>query len=133
MAIATGNQPAILTIPRPPATARSMEPGDTALQITVRPQAVEKDESYLVNVYVVPSPDGAAASPAKEEKLLGSFSFFPPPRIGEERTFTLPAPAPSAGPGGDIALKVEMVPVAPDTKLEKSALAVVNASIHELK
>lgn len=125
--IATADQPAIITVARPAGGMRSLG-GTTSLQITVRPEAVERSEPYLVNVYVLPQPDGARAPAAGEEKLVGSFSFFPPPRMGEARTFTLPAPNASAI-GPDVTLKVELVPVAADAKLRTSTLAILDAKI----
>jgi hypothetical protein len=128
-AIATADQPAIVTVARPSGATRSLSPA-TSLQITVRPEAVERGEPYLVNVYAVPADKaGTAKSDSGGETLVGSFSFFPPPRAGETRTFTLPTPSGDASAGPDLTLRVELVPAAPDAKLEKSTLAVIDAKI----
>ena len=136
-AIATADQPAIVSV-TPPRTALSAGT-NSALQITVRAEAVEEGKSYLVNVYAVPAPEKAEASPKPDQNqmpkaeqkqtLVGSFAFFPPPREGEVRTFTLPTPESAAVAGPDITLKVELVPATPDTKLDKSTLAIVDAKI----
>ena len=129
-AIATAHRPAIVKIAPPAGSTRGLRAAATSLQITVRPEAVERGEPYLVNVYAVPAEKAGAAPSAKEEDtLVGSFSFFPPPRAGEARTFALPTPSDAASMGPDITLKVELVPAAPDAKLEKSTLAVIDARI----
>jgi hypothetical protein len=148
-AIATGDRPAIVTVETPPGPTRSL--GGTAagsLQITVRPEAVERSEPYLVNVYVLPAgtqprgaetpsggPAGQPGAPSPQAQppaagtLIGSFSFFPPPRAGEERTFTLPSPQTPAPAGANVSLKVELVPSSPGSPLQKSTLAIVDAKI----
>jgi hypothetical protein len=129
-AIATAATPAIVTLAAPASGARSLGAA-SVLQLTVRPEAVEKGEPYLVNVYTVPAPGRADAAPTAEpaQTLVGSFAFFPPPRAGEARTFTLPTPDASALTGPDVTLKVELVPAAADSKLEKSTLAIIDAKL----
>jgi hypothetical protein len=142
-AVATGNRPAIVTVEKPLGGTRSLGGAGEAdaLQITVRPEVVERSEPYLVNVYVLapggganaggqtPPPGPGGGQPAAEATLLGSFSFFPPPRAGEERTFTLPPPKGGGPAGGDVSLKVELVPASPDNPVEKSTLEIMEAKI----
>lgn len=129
-AVATPDQPAMVTLQAPTGRTRSLGQSE-ALQITVRPEGVRAGESYLVNVYAVPKSEQAQAGPeaSKLQAFVGSFSFFPPPREGEVRTFTLPPPEASALTGPDVTLKVEIVPAGPDTKLETAKLAIIEAKI----
>jgi hypothetical protein len=130
IATATAASPAIVTLASPSEAVRSLGPA-SVLRITVRPDAVAKGEPYLVNVYTVPAPGtpGLAPTTDQAQTLVGSFAFFPPPREGEVRTFTLPTPDASAVTGPDVTLKVELVPTAPDSKLETSTLAIIEANI----
>lgn len=144
-AIATVSEPAIVTV-APPATTRAVRAA-SALQLTVRPENVEKDRPYLVNVYTVPK-DNQTRSPAKkpaaapkpgepgavgkdevDPNYVGSFSFFPPPSVGEVRTFTLPTPESLVPGGGNVTLRVELVPVEAEYKPKTSSLAILDARI----
>jgi hypothetical protein len=123
-AVVSATAPAVIKLASP-AEKPAVEPA--ALQLTVKPEVVAAGEPYLVNVYTVgkaPAGGGKAA-----ESYLGSFSFFPPPKPGEERTFTLAAPKLEGAPGQDITLKIEIVPAVESAKLQSSTLEVVSAKL----
>ncbi len=126
--IATAGQPAIVTVKKP--SSQLLAEG-ASLQLTVRPEVVDRAEPYVVNVYMVPrgGSDEASMTGGEAANFLGSFSFFPPPRKGEVRAFVIESPDFPSGSGGKVTLKVELVPASPDAKLQNSALAIVDARI----
>jgi len=111
-------EPAIVTVQLP---ARRVE--GALLELTVRPERTSSEEAYLVIV-------SELCGSSEEEKALGSFSFFPPPSKGKERSFLVPAPS-CAAPGTAARVKLQMIPAEPGGTLEASAVSIVTARIAE--
>lgn len=112
--VATGEKPARFSV------AFAERAAGGAMEITLTPVSVSRNEAYLVVVSEVPEREGASP------RQLGSFAFFPPPRAGEARTFIVEQPTGGVGPHR---IEVELVPVEAVQGLRESAVRVTGARL----
>jgi hypothetical protein len=85
--------------------------GNRILSITVAPVAIDPSEHFLVTV-------SGRSRPNENEMEIGSFSFYPPPPVGETQTFLLPLPASlalSAAQKGTLIVSVRLISPTPDS------------------
>lgn len=98
------------------------------LELTVAPTVVSPLESYLVQVFIT-NPDASVYTPYSEGYRLGDFSFYPMPRVGENRTFVLPVSDEVVTTDGKMNLLIKLISAHPEARLEHSAIEVLNAQI----
>ena len=76
----------------------------TFLRLTLSPTVVKPNEAFLVAVYATGAPSGPVE--------IGSFSFFPPPKVGETRTFLVDlGPTLRGQRSGPVELSIRLLPV----------------------
>lgn len=102
--------------------ANAKIPSNAQLELTVEPTVVS-NERYIVVV----------SSAAQPNKQIGSFSFFPPARVGNVQKFLVDAvPLLSAMQTknmSEVDLSVQLIPVDRDNKLGASALRILGARL----
>jgi hypothetical protein len=128
-AIATGAEAASIPLSPPEGGAGTAK----AVEVTVRPLVVDPNESYLVTVLLLEPCTGDGAS-VPNECVLGTFSFYPPPREGEEQTFVVPARGRAfvgSATEGDMRIGIRLVSANPQADLTDSALEVLGARLVE--
>jgi hypothetical protein len=123
-AVASGRLPAVIIIDVDHHDANE----HAQLELSIAPITVAANEAYLI---VVSEVNGQGAG--KPGRELSSFSFFPPPRVGEIRRFYMDVPPISSElkDKGDTRLKlsIAMVSVDPKQDLVSSSVRIVDARI----
>lgn len=117
----TGSKSAVVHVQMPPTESS----GQAQIELTVRPTKVSPDEPFLVNVFLV----GTRAAEGPNQGLIGTFSFFPPPRLGEERKFLIEAPANLVALKQNFDVRIELIASTPDGKVDNSAVKVIDARV----
>jgi hypothetical protein len=120
-AVASGRLPAVITIDLDHRSANE----HAQLELSIAPVTVSASEAYLIVVNEI----NEQGRPVRE---LSSFSFFPPPRLGEIRRFYMDVPTISNQlKGGDMRLKlsIALVSVDPKQDLASSSVRIVDARI----
>ena len=124
--VAMGGKPALVRV----RAASGVDSEQAQIELTVQATKVSPAERFLVNVFfVADGPGGEARSRPAEQRLLGTFSFFPPPRPGETRKFLIGAPRQALIERKDFDVRVELVASTPEGKLENSALRILDAKV----
>jgi hypothetical protein len=123
--IATPQRPAEVL-----ATAgRALASLSPALQLTLKPTAVNSDSPFLVQVYVKNVCDNAAKGPGE---LLGVVSFFPA-KVNQPEEFVLTPPEkgfPSVAPR-NVLVTVQLIPANPSRALVNVTVEVIRARFAE--
>jgi hypothetical protein len=100
-----------------------------ALQLTLKPTAVDSDSPYLIQVYVKSVCDNAAKGPGE---LLGVVSFFPA-KVDQPQEFVLTPPEkgfPSVAPR-NVLVTVQLIPANPSRALVNVSVEVISARFAE--
>lgn len=123
--IATPQQPARIV----PSDGPSLISKSPALQLTLRPTAVDPDVPFLVQVYAKDICNDKA-NPTGE--LLGVVSFLPL-TLDKEQKFVLPAPEHGfpLTASRNVQIIVKLIPADSAGRLERGSLEVVNARFAE--
>ena len=102
-----------------------------ALEVRVKPLAAPPGDNVLLRIDLVESDSLKAAGTAAEKLASGTVSFFPPPRVGEERAFVVPLDKASRGAAKATSLTaiVTMLPANAARAIDGVKMEVVGARL----